>query len=110
FRFERVPESVKPGQIYRISDVDLASRLSYFLWNTIPDAELMTLATQGRLKDPLVLEKQVRRMLKDPRSQSIAVKFGGQWLHLPDLDAINPNSSYYPDYDKNLGDAMKRET
>ncbi len=109
FRFEKAPATAKPGQIYRIADVDLASRLSYFLWNTIPDAELMKVATSGTLKDPLVLEKQVKRMLADPRSESIATKFGGQWLHLPDLDAINPNSSYYPDYDKNLGDAMKRE-
>jgi len=110
FRFEHVPSSVKPGDVYHITDLDLASRLSYFLWNTLPDNELMTVASQGKLKDPLVLEKQVKRMLRDPRSESLATKFGGQWLHLPDLDAINPNSSYYPEYDQTLGDAMKRET
>ncbi len=110
FRFEEVPPAAKPGQVYRISDIDLASRLSYFLWNTVPDDELITAAAQGKLKDPLVLEKQVRRMLKDARSESLAVKFAGQWLHLPDLDAINPNTSYYPDYDQKLGDSMKRET
>jgi mono/diheme cytochrome c family protein len=109
FRFEQVPSTVKPGQVFRISDVDLASRLSYFLWNSPPDNELLTVASQGRLKEPLMLEKQVRRMLNDPRSESLATKFGGQWLHLPDLDGINPNSSYYPDYDQTLADAMKRE-
>jgi len=109
FRFEQVPANVKPGQIYRVSDIDLASRLSYFIWNTLPDAELIKVASQGLLKDPLVLEKQVKRMLKDPRSETLATKFGGQWLHLPDLDSINPNTSYYPDYDQNLGNAMKRE-
>jgi len=110
FRFEEVPATAKPGQVYRIGDIDLASRLSYFLWNTIPDEELSALAAQGKLKDPVQLEKQVRRMLKDRRSESLAAKFAGQWLHLPDLDAINPNTSYYPDYDAKLGEAMKRET
>lgn len=110
FRFESVPASAKPGQIYRVSDIDLASRLSYFLWNTIPDAELLKTASQGLLKDPVVLEKQVLRMLKEPKAESLATKFGGQWLHLPDLDAINPNTSYYPDYDQTLAAAMKRET
>jgi uncharacterized protein DUF1592/uncharacterized protein DUF1588/uncharacterized protein DUF1595/uncharacterized protein DUF1585/uncharacterized protein DUF1587 len=110
FRFEQVPATVKPGQTYRIADLDLASRLSYFLWNTLPDDELITLASQGRLKDPLVVEKQVRRMLKDPRAESLSTKFAGQWLHLPDLDSINPNSSYYPEFDQSLASAMKRET
>jgi hypothetical protein len=110
FRFEQVPATVKPGQTYRVSDLDLASRLSYFLWNTIPDSELISAASQGRLRDPLVLEKQVRRMLKDPRSISLATKFGGQWLHLPDLDAINPDNHFYPEFDQKLGDSMKRET
>jgi hypothetical protein len=109
FRFEQVPATVKPGDVYRIGDTDLASRLSYFLWNTLPDAELVALANQGKLKDPAVLEKQVRRMLADPRAESLATKFGGQWMHLADLNSINPNSSYYPEYDQNLGSAMKRE-
>ncbi len=110
FRFEETPASAKPGQIYRISDIALASRLSYFLWNTLPDTELTSLATQGKLRDPLVLEKQVQRMLKDPKSESLATKFGGQWLHLPDLETNNPDAFYYPEYDHTLGDAMKRET
>ena len=93
FKFERAPATVKPGQTYQISDLELASRLSYFLWNTIPDEELITLASQGKLKDPLVLEKQVRRMLTDPRSESLATKFAGQWLTLAELDSLNPDAS-----------------
>src|SRR5262249_3101477 len=108
-RFEQVPATAKPGQTFRIADTDLASRLSYFLWNAPPDAELMTVAAQGRLKDPLVLDKQVRRMLSDPRSESLATKFAGERLNLPDLDGINPNSSYYPDSVQNLADALKSE-
>jgi len=110
FRFERMPVNVKPGQIYRVNDLDLASRLSYFLWNTLPDEELVNLAKQGRLRDPLVLEKQVRRMLNEPQSESLATKFGGQWLHLPDLENLHPDAFYYPQYDYTLAMAMKRET
>ncbi len=109
FRFEQVPTNVRAGQSYRINDVELASRLSYFLWSAPPDTELLTAAIQGTLKDPLVLEKQVQRMLSDPHSESLSTKFGYQWLHLADLDGINPDSSYYPDYDQNLADSMKRE-
>jgi hypothetical protein len=109
FRFEETPDSAKPGQVYRVSDIALASRLSYFLWNTLPDKELTSLAAQGKLRDPTVLERQVQRMLKDTRSESLATKFAGLWLHLPDLDTINPSASYYPEYDHTLGDAMKRE-
>ena len=110
FRFERAPASVKPGQTYRVSDVDLASRLSYFLWNTMPDQQLVNLATQGKLSDPIVLEKQVRRMLADPKSEAIATKFGGQWLHLPDLENIHPDAFFYPEYDHTLAMSLKRET
>jgi cytochrome c551/c552 len=110
FRFEQQPATVKPGQTYRVSDLELASRLSYFLWNTLPDAELIATAKQGTLRQPAVLEKQVRRMLKDPRSESIAVKFAGQWLHLPDLDNLDPDAFYYPQYDQTLAQSMKRET
>jgi hypothetical protein len=109
-RIEQTPANIKPGQNYRISDLELASRLSYFLWNTEPDTELMAAATQGRLKDPLVLEKEVRRMLKDPKSESIATKFGGEWLHLSDLDDLHPDSFYFPQFDYSLGMALKRET
>jgi hypothetical protein len=110
FRFEEVPAGVKPGQVYRISDVDLASRLSYFLWNTFPDQELLNIARQGRLKDPATLEKQVRRMLADSRSEALATKFGGEWLHLPDLMNLHPDAHYYANYDYTLAEAMQRET
>jgi mono/diheme cytochrome c family protein len=110
FRLEQVPATVKPGQIYRISDIELASRLSYFLWNTPPDDELMTVATQGKLKDPIVLEKQVRRMLASPRSESLSTKFGALWLQLGRLQVLHPDAFYYPQYDHVLGEALKRET
>jgi len=110
FRVEEAPTGVKPGQIYRITDVDLASRLSYFMWNTFPDEELLAVARQGRLKEPLILEKQVRRMLKDPKSEALATKFAGQWLHMPDLMQLHPDAHYYPNYDETLAEAMQRET
>jgi cytochrome c551/c552 len=109
FRIEERPDGVKPGQVYRISDVDLASRLSYFLWNTYPDEELLTAARQGKLKDPVALERQVRRMLSDPRSESLATKFAAEWLHLPDLMNLHPDAHYYANYDYTLAEAMKRE-
>jgi len=110
FRLEKAPATVKPGQTYRISDIELASRLSYFLWNTMPDDELMTIASQSRLREPLMFEKQVRRMLKDPRSESLSTKFAGEWLHLPDLYNLHPDAFYYPFYDHILAEGMKRET
>jgi mono/diheme cytochrome c family protein len=109
-RVEVTPDNVKPGQKYRISDLELASRLSYFLWNSAPDNELISLATQGRLRDPLVLEKQVKRMLVDSRAETLSTKFAGQWLHLPDVENLHPDSFYYPQYDHVLAMAMKRET
>src|SRR5215831_12118057 len=110
FRIEPVPANVRAGQNYRVGDLELASRLSYFLWSTLPDDELINLASQGRLKDPAVLEKQVRRMLNDPRSESLAMKFAGQWLHLPDLENLHPDAFYYPFYDHTLALGLKRET
>jgi hypothetical protein len=110
FRFEQQPSTVKPGQTYRVGDLELASRLSYFLWNTMPDDELVSVARKGTLHDPLVLEKQVKRLLADPRSESLSTKFAGEWLHLPDLETINPDGFYYPQYDQTLSQAMKRET
>ena len=109
FRLEQTPAAVKPGQVFRIADLDLASRLSYFLWNTYPDDELLGAARQGRLKDPIVLEKQVRRMLADPRSETLATKFAAQWLHLPDLMNLHPDGHYYANYDYTLAEALKRE-
>src|SRR5262249_18486132 len=110
FRIEPVPANVRAGQNYRVGDLELASRLSYFLWSTLPDDELINLASQGRLKDPVVLDKQVRRMLNDPRSESLAIKFAGQWLHLADLENLHPDAFYYPFYDHTLALGLKRET
>ena len=94
---------------YRISDIDLASRLSYFLWSRGPDQELMKIASAGRLKDPVVLEQQVRRMLKDPRAEAMTINFAGQWLNLRGLQGYSPLPGVYPDFDEPLGFAMRRE-
>jgi hypothetical protein len=93
----------------RLNDLDLASRLSFFLWSSIPDAELLKVASSGKLKDPAVLELQVRRMLKDPKAEALAVNFAGQWLNLRGLDASAPLPLTYPDFDDPLRQAMRRE-
>ncbi len=110
FRFEREPAGVVPGKNYRISDLELASRLSFFLWSSPPDDQLITLASQGKLKDPVVLEKQVRRMLADPRSEALTANFAGQWLRLQNLKIANPDLFVYPNFDKILANSMRRET
>ena len=110
FRFEQTPEGARPGQTYRISDTELASRLSYFLWSTLPDDELLTVARRGKLRDPAVLEQQVRRMLEDPRSESLAIRFAGQWLRLQDLKDMHPDPTLYPQFDTTLAQSMRRET
>jgi hypothetical protein len=110
FRFEPMPANVQAGQDYQISDIDLASRLSFFLWGSIPDDQLLKLAEQKKLSDPKVLEAQVNRMLADPRSEALATRFGGQWLRLQDLDKVHPDAYLFPDYDQQLADAMRRET
>jgi hypothetical protein len=110
FRLERAPAGVKPGQNYRITDVDLASRLSYFLWATVPDQELVDLAMKGQLRAPGVLEAQVRRMLKDSRSDTLATRFASLWLRLQDLDKIHPDALTYPAFNHQLAEAMRRET
>jgi mono/diheme cytochrome c family protein len=109
YRIEEEPADVKPGEAYRLSDVDLASRLSFFLWSTGPDDELMRLAGEERLRDPAVLERQVRRMLQDPRSEALAVNFAGQWLNLRGLQSVGPLPMLYPDFDDPLRQAMRRE-
>jgi Protein of unknown function (DUF1592)/Protein of unknown function (DUF1588)/Protein of unknown function (DUF1585)/Protein of unknown function (DUF1587)/Protein of unknown function (DUF1595)/Cytochrome C oxidase, cbb3-type, subunit III len=109
YRIESEPANIKPGQPYRIADLDLASRLSFLLWSTIPDEELVTIAAQGRLRNAAVLEQQVRRMLKDPRSEALAVNFAGQWLNLRGLDSVGPLPMLYPDFDDPLRQAMRRE-
>jgi len=110
FRIERDPPNTPAGGVYRISDVELASRLSFFLWSSIPDDELLTVAEQGRLKDPATLEQQVRRMLKDPRAQALVNNFAGQWLYLRELRNRNPDLLVFPDFDDNLRQAFQRET
>ncbi len=110
FRKEPEPSSVKPGQRYRVSDMELASRLSFFLWSSIPDDELLTVAEQGKLKDPAVLDAQVKRMLADSRSSQLVTNFAGQWLSLRALQTQVPATSVYPDFDDNLRQAMRKET
>jgi mono/diheme cytochrome c family protein len=110
FRFEERPAATRAGEAYTLSDLDLASRLSFFLWASGPDAELLRLAEAGRLSTPAVLEQQVRRMLGDRRADLLATRFAAQWLRLQDLDKINPDVRVYPDYDDQLKRSMLRET
>ena len=110
FRIEEVPPNARAGENYRISDVDLASRLSFFLWAGPPDDELLTVAQRGTLKNPAILEQQVRRMLADRRSEALATRFAAQWLRLQDLEKIHPDPLFYPQYDQRLARSMHRET
>ena len=110
FRFEPTPANVAPGSNYRISDLELASRLSYFLWSSAPDDELISLASQGKLHEQPALEQQVRRLLADPKSESLSTNFASQWLHLQNLKDAQPDAYLYPNFDANLGQSMQRET
>ena len=110
FRVEREPASLAPGTPYRISDLELASRLSFFLWSSIPDDDLLNAAAAGKLSDPAVFEKQVRRMLADSRSRALVTNFASQWLHLRNLDSITPDMRLFPDFDDNLRQAFRQET
>ncbi|MBZ5605365.1 MAG: DUF1592 domain-containing protein [Acidobacteriia bacterium] len=110
FRFERAPSGVAPGANYRISDLELASRLSFFLWSSAPDDQLLALAGQGKLKDPAILEQQVRRMLADPKSDALATVFASQWLELQNLKDAQPDAFLFPNFDKNVAESMTRET
>ncbi|HET9132542.1 MAG TPA: DUF1592 domain-containing protein, partial [Terriglobia bacterium] len=107
FRIERDPA---PGPARRVSDYELASRLSFFLWSTIPDDRLLQLAGTGKLSQPAVLEAEVRRMLSDPRSSALVDNFAGQWLRIRNLGVVSPNSDLFPDFDDNLRQAFRRET
>ncbi len=110
FRIETDPPGVGSGTAYRISDLDLASRLSFFLWSSIPDDELLDLAVRDQLGDPAVLDRQVARMLADSRSGALVENFAGQWLQLRKLRNASPDTATYTAFDENLRDAMRRET
>ncbi len=109
FRRERDPPGLSAATVYPISDLELASRLSFFLWSSIPDDELLATAEQGTLQDPEVLDRQVTRMLADGRSHSLVDNFGGQWLYLRNMDLVAPDPYNFPDFDANLRAAMERE-
>ncbi len=110
FRIEREPAGVEPGAAYRINDLELASRLAFFLWSSIPDDELLEVASAGRLSAPGELDRQVGRMLADPRAENLVTNFAAQWLHLRNLDGVTPDKRLFPDFDDNLRQAMRRET
>src|SRR6185503_19648012 len=102
FRIERDPSDTAPQSAYRLSDLELASRLSFFLWSSIPDDELLALAERGRLQDPKVLEQQVRRMMADSRSRALVDNFAGQWLFLRNMRLVQPDVETFIDFDENL--------
>ena len=109
YRGEPEPANLAAGKAYRISDLALASRLSFFLWSSIPDDELIDIAAKGQLKDPAVLEQQVKRMLRDPRSQALVTNFTGQWLGVRALKTAEPVVNLFPDFDDNLRSAFQKE-
>lgn len=110
FRFERTPDGVRAGSSYRVSDLELASRLSFFLWSSMPDEPLLASAEQGRLSEPGELTRQVTRMLADPRAETLSTNFASHWLHLQNLRDAHPDVYLFPDWDENLNRSMRRET
>jgi mono/diheme cytochrome c family protein len=110
FRFERDPDGVAPDAVYRVSDLELASRLSFFIWSSIPDDQLLNLAIDGKLHTPAVLAQQVKRMLTDERARALGSNFAGQWLYLRNLKSLRPDEDVFPDFDDNLRQALQRET
>ncbi len=110
FRIEQTPSTLRAGQSYRIADTDLASRLSFFLWGSMPDAELLKAASAGTLRTPAVFEKQVKRLLADPRSEALSTRFASQWLRLQDVEKVRPDHHFYSYWDTTLSKAMVRET
>jgi len=110
FRMEQVPATVRAGQTYRVADLDLASRLSFFLWGALPDAELTRVASSGQLRNPAVFERQVRRLLADKRSEALSTRFAAQWLRLQDAKLVRPDHHFYSYWDTTLTEAMVRET
>ncbi len=110
FRVERDPVDIEPATVYAISDLEIASRLSYFVWSTGPDDELLDLAESGALNDPVVLEQQAKRMLRDPRATALVKNFAGQWLYLRNLRGVVPDGIVFPEFDENLREAFQSET
>jgi mono/diheme cytochrome c family protein len=110
FRDEPDPANVAPGSVYAISDLELASRLSFFLWSSVPDDQLLTLASQHKLREPAVLERQVKRMLADPKSKSLVDNFAAQWLFVRNLQSVLPDTQSFPNFDDNLRQAFRQET
>jgi hypothetical protein len=110
FRAELDPADAAPGSVHRLGDIELASRLSFFLWSSIPDDELLAVAERGELSDPSMLERQVRRMLADPRSQALVKNFVGQWLFLRNIPKMQPDITAFTYFDDNLRQALEKET
>ena len=110
FRKELPPAGIEPGEVYALGDLELATRLSFFLWSSLPDDELLSVAERNELSNPKMLEQQTRRMLADPRAKSLVDNFANQWLYLRNLDSITPNHRLFPDFDDNLRQAFRRET
>jgi hypothetical protein len=110
FRVERDPVNVPANTVYRVNDLELASRLSFFLWSSVPDEELLDVANRRRLSDPAELERQVHRMLADPRATALVENFAGQWLLLRNVRTARPDPDLFPDFDEELRDALRRET
>jgi len=110
FRLERDPADAPPETAYRLNDLELASRLSFFLWSSIPDDELLDVAANGKLRDPAVLEQQVRRMLADSRSRSLVDNFAGQWLFLRNMNLVQPDVDTFIEFDENLREGFQEET
>jgi hypothetical protein len=110
FRFEEVPANAKPGDRYPINDLDLASRLSFFLWGAPPDTALISIARRGKLNDPVTLRAQVKRMIADNRADALGTRFAAQWLRLPDIEKVHPDALQYPDFHEQLADDMREET
>src|SRR5690606_10332422 len=107
YQLEAEPEGLAPGSVYAVNDVELASRLSFFLWSSIPDAELLQVAAAGQLQEPAVLEDQVRRMLRDPKAEALVESFAGQWLKLRELEAAQPQDRAF---NTRLLQAFQQET
>ncbi len=110
FRFEPVPAGVAQGTDYKLNDYELASRLSFFLWGTLPDDRLLSLAREKRLSTPAVFEREVKRLLADERAEALSTRFAAQWLRLQDLEKVHPDAFFFPDFDLQLANAMQRET